>query len=394
MNRLFIFFIMLAVFFVTGEYGITRPASQALLITHYSSAILPWIWLATIPFNLTAISLYNRFLSKWGPVKMLALIAGLTIVINGFSGLFTPFFPSLILFQFAWKDIYVILMLTQVWSLIHSTIPSAKAKYLYGVIYGVGTLGSVLGSLIPGFFATRLGSESLFFFTLPAYLLLFFFYRKAFLHSSFKSVDIKTHDSFSMVYRTPILLAIMLLVVLMQMSVGLMEFQFNLHLEQNIVAKDLRTEYVGQMMTYVNLLSGFFQIVGSMIMIRFFGVLGSHTLIPLFLLTNAALLLFMPSFALISFAFVFIKAVDFSLFGVMREMLYVPLKLDEKYRAKAVIDVFAYRSSKALISLSIIGLQFFPAITILPALSVAILAIWLGTVWFFLKKHHTQSIIS
>jgi ATP/ADP translocase len=42
------------------------------------------------------------------------------------------------------------------------------------------------------------------------------------------------------------------------------------------------------------------------------------------------------------------RSIFLSLFGVIREMLYVPLQLDEKFRAKAIIDVFAYRTSKAL----------------------------------------------
>jgi len=393
-EKLFIFFSMMAVFLVTAEYGITRPASQALFITFFSAKVIPWIWLATIPLNLFVISSYNRFLSRVGPYKILCAVAILTIAINGLSGFLTPIFPGWILLQFAWKDIYILLMLKQVWSLIHSTIPSGKAKYLYGLIYGVGTIGSVSGSLIPSLCAVKLGSEALFFFTLPIYLLLMFAYGRAFSNSRYVPEEIKTTSekgAFSMVWKTPYLMCVLILVVLMQITVGLMEYQFNAHLELNILEKDLRTQYVGQMMAYVNLLSGFFQIVGSFLMIHTLGVRGSHLTVPLLLLMNAATLIYLPSFALISFSFIFIKAVDFSLFGVIREMLYVPMKLDEKYRAKAVIDVFAYRSSKALVSVCILGLQFFSGTNLLPWASmagVAILFIWLLTVWFLLRKHY------
>lgn len=396
-EKLFIFFSMITVFLITAEYGITRPASQALFITHFSAKFIPWIWLATIPLNLLVISSYNRFLSRVGPFKILCAIAGLTIVINCLSGFLSSVFPAWILFQFAWKDIYILFMLKQVWSLVHSTIPPEKAKYLYGLIYGIGTAGSVFGSLIPGFFAVRLGSESLYFFTLPIYLLLIFTYKQAFSHSLYLPSEIKqTKESgaFSMVWKTPYLMCVLLLVVLMQISVGLMEYQFNAHLELSILEKDLRTQYVGQMMTYVNVFSGFFQIVGSFLLIQILGVRGSHLTVPLILLVNAVALIYLPSFALISFAFVFIKAVDFSLFGVIREMLYVPMKLDEKYRAKAVIDVFAYRSSKALVAVCILGLQFFSGANLLPwasIIGVGVLFIWLLTVWFLLRKHYPET---
>jgi ATP/ADP translocase len=308
-------------------------------------------------------------------------------------------FPSWILLQFAWKDIYILLMLKQVWSLIHSTILPGKAKFLYGLIYGVGTLGSIAGSLLPGLFAVKIGSERLFFFTLPLYVLLMYAYGKAFSHSKYVPTETKqTQDTgaFSMIANSPYLICVLLLVVFMQITVGLMEYQFNANLELSIIEKDLRTQYVGQMMTYVNLLSGFFQLVGSFLLVQFLGVRGSHLVVPLLLLVNASALIYFPSFGLISFAFIFIKSVDFSLFGVVREMLYIPMKQDEKYRAKAVIDVFAYRSSKALVSACILGLQFFSGTNLLPLasrLGVVILFIWLLTVWFMLRKHYPKDVM-
>ena len=41
---------------------------------------------------------------------------------------------------------------------------------------------------------------------------------------------------------------------------------------------------------------------------------------------------------------------DKDVFNILKEMLYVPLKTDEKFKAKAIIDIFAYRSAKAFAS--------------------------------------------
>jgi hypothetical protein len=65
------------------------------------------------------------------------------------------------------------------------------------------------------------------------------------------------------------------------------------------------------------------------------------------------------------------------------------MKLDEKFRAKAIIDVFAYRSSKALVSICILGLQFFIGSEILGIASVISAAVflgWIGVVVFMLQK--------
>ena len=53
-----------------------------------------------------------------------------------------------------------------------------------------------------------------------------------------------------------------------------------------------------------------------------------------------------------------IKCFDYSVFGIIKEMLYQPLKVEEKFKAKAIIDVFTYRSAKAVASLIILLLQY------------------------------------
>lgn len=394
---------MISVFLIGGEYGITRPASNSLFLTLFSFKAFPWVWLATVPLNLLVVTLYNRFLPRIGPLKMFFAIGISVICTNTITGSLLAHFPALIFFQFSWKDIYVLLMFKQLWSLIHSTIASSRAKYLYGVIFGMGTIGSILGGLIPGFFAAFLGSERLFFFTAPLYLTLLFAYRKAYHHSAINSpsfsqdLSADPREGFSLIFRSPFLLSVLFLVVLMQVSVGLMEFQFNAYLEQFVSGKDLRTEYMGRMISAMNLLSSLFQWVGSFLMIHTLGVRRSHFVIPLLLLVNALGMTAFPSFGAISFAYVFIKAVDFSLFGVIREMLYIPMQLDEKFRAKAVIDVFAYRTSKALVSLSILGLQFFAGthlLTWISSASIAVLVLWLAVVWFLLRKHYPKTAVS
>lgn len=397
-QNFFLFCVMLAVFAINCEYGITRPASTGLLLTYYSAKMIPWIWLATVPLNLLVVMLYNRFLPKIGPVKMLATIAAMTVLINGMTGFIVPYFPSWILFQFAWKDIYILLMFKQVWSLIHTSSIAAKAKIFYGVIYAMGTVGAIFGSLIPGFCAVKMGSQSLFFLTLPIYLFLFFGYRKA-VHLQQNSPTKAQLDEvqnpsrlsggFAIIRRSRFLMAVLALVLLMQMAVGLMEFQFNAYLERSIDSLDLRTEYMGRMSSCMNILSGLLQLVGAGTMVHLLGLRKSHLAIPFVLLGNMVGLMAFPSFALVSFAFVFTKAIDFSLFGVLREMLYIPLKTEEKFQAKAVIDVFVHRSAKALVSCCILALQLVAGVELLSWVSpvaVCVLGVWVAVVWFSLRN--------
>lgn len=395
-EKLFILFSMITGFFISAEYAATRPSSSAIFLSVFSSRAIPWIWLVSVPINLSIVYLYNRYLPKIGPLRMIKTISFLVVSIHLFCAGFLQSFPQFILVQFILKDIYILLMFKQLWSMIHCTIPACRAKYLYGCIFGVGTFGAMIGSLIPSLCAVHIGSEQLFFCTVPLYLILCLSYAQALQRSALRegsfsqelTPDPHPKEGFALIRRSPFLIAILLLVIFMQASVGLMDYQFNAHLEFNIQDKDLRTEYVGQVVGLTNFLSLILQFFGGFLMVHLFGVRGSHLFIPLILLGNAMVALMIPTFAIISLSYIFIKSIDFSLFGVVREMLYIPLKLDEKFRAKAIIDVFAYRSSKAFVSICILGLQFLIGSEILGVAGIISALTCLG--WVFVAAFMLQ----
>jgi len=394
-EKWFVLFAMTIGFLISLEYSITRPASHSLFLTVFSSKLIPWLWLATVPINLSVIFFYNRFLSMWGPLRMWGVVAGTVMLVNSSAGIFLSQFPFLIFCQCLWKDIYILLMFKQLWSMIHVTISSSRAKYLYGMIFAMGTLGSCVGSCVPGFFAQAIGAERLFFFTLPIYLLLLLMYRLAWNKSLMREHSWETArvanpspaEGFSLVSQNRLLLAILFLVVAMQVSSGFMEFRFNAYLETHILDKDLRAAYCGKLFGFTNMLSMALQAVGSFLLIHWIGLRKTHFLIPYILLGSAICSWIVPSFGWISISYVLLKAIDFSLFSVGREMLYIPFNIQEKFRAKAVIDVFAYRSSKALVSLSILSLQAIAGTYLLEAasyVSIVVFVLWILVVFFML----------
>lgn len=396
-EKLFILFTWMICFCIGSEYAITRPASNGIFLTAYSAEFIPWVWIATVPFNLLIVYLYNRFLPKMGPLKMVVTMASFAIGINLFCSWILPHHPKWIFLHYVWKDIYILFMFKQLWSMIHTTIAPQRSKYLYGIIFGMGTVGSLAGSLISGFFAKDIGSENLFLFTAPIYGFLIYCYTKAMKYSPVNQVsypsetdkNLVSQGGVSMIFQNKLLISILCLVIFMQVSVALVEYQFNTRLEMQIFEKDLRTEYCGRIFGLTSFLSAIFQFIGSFLLVHWMGVRQSHLLIPLLLFINSLAALMIPGFALVTFSFILVKSIDFSLFGVIKEMLYIPLKVDEKYRAKAVIDVFAYRSSKALVSLAILGLQIFATTSVLQIASIIstfLFGFWLLFVLFFLKR--------
>ena len=112
-------------------------------------------------------------------------------------------------------------------------------------------------------------------------------------------------------------------------------------------------------------------------------------MVPVTLLITTVGSLFYPSFAVAACSFTVLQIFDYSIFNIIKEMLYVPLKSEEKFQAKAVIDVFAYRTAKALASLLLISLQFYLSVDLHPAylyLPCIFYIIWLGAVQLMMKE--------
>ncbi len=401
-QKIFIISIIASVFFISAEYGITRPASTSIFVSNFTSRLFPYCWILAVPVNLLIVYLYNRFLPKLGCLKTFFAFVISIIFVNSTTALLVKKYPFLAFIQFIFKDVYILLAFKQAWSIIHSTIDTNKAKYLYGVMFGMGGMGSVLGGLVSGFSAVKMGSVNLFYFSCPLYLLIFFFYYTAYKNSSISkgkfqdllfSENSNPKEGFSLIRKSSFLLFILLIVIFMQVSTALLDYQFNFFLEKNIPNMDLRTQYTGRLTSLINFLSTAFQFFGGFVLVHFLGLKRAHKLVPMLLGVNSFAFLLFPSFGMATYAFATIKSLDYSLFGIIREMLYIPLKLDEKYRAKAIIDVFAYRSAKAFASLFLIFIQNITGLNIILLISVMstiIYLFWIKIVSLMFKKQEVQ----
>ncbi|MBM3191612.1 MAG: hypothetical protein FJZ63_03015 [Chlamydiae bacterium] len=398
-EKLFVLFVMLSSFCITAEYSITKPVSSSVFIAHFSTGFFPYAWLAMFPLNFVVITLYNRCISRFGCYKVMLYLVVAVIGTNVLGSFFLKDFRGVSFFHFVWKDIYVMLMFQNVWSIVHSTIKTHRAKYLYGLIYGVGGLGSVLGSSITALLAVKVGSEKLLLSTAFFYAVLMLGYHYILkVRAKLDQVEPivwsskDTTGGFKWIASSKLLQFILLLVVFMQVASTLIDFQFSTYLQNLFPDKDMRTSYTGQLFSFVHFFNIFLQFFGSWLVIHFLGFKTSHQMMPLLFLCNALVFKFFPIFQWLTFEFCMIKAFDYSLFTILKEMLYLPLKTEAKFKAKAVIDVFAYRSARILASFTIIALQMLQGNTV-KTLSWILLAIFLAWLFLVMKMFKRQELL-
>lgn len=362
-ERKFIFYAALCGFFIACGYAIVRPVCNSLFLQQFSSHSLPYVWMGLIPLTFLLVSLYNRLIPKWGSKGICAALVALIIVGNGLAPFLCKVFPPFTFFLYMWKEVVVMLCYQLLWSVIHSNIDMKRAKFLYGIFFGIGGVGGILGSLLPGYMAVQIGSENLFFFAIPVYLLLSLSYHRLLKYDRgarpIESEEKKggMAQGFALIGRSRFLMVILLLVVLMQTCFTLVDFQFNDLLERFLPEKDVRTQYIGKLFGLTNAIKVFLQLAGTYLLIEWIGIKKVHLVVPSLIGLSALCILSLPILPVLSLVFVCLKATDHSIFTISKEMLYIPLSANEKYQAKAVIDVFAYRSSKGIASLLILVLQ-------------------------------------
>ena len=108
-----------------------------------------------------------------------------------------------------------------------------------------------------------------------------------------------------------------------------------------------------------------------------------HPSIPVIHIGAAALLIARPSLFTGALAYFLFKSFDYSIFRASKEIFYIPLSFDCRYRAKVVIDTFGYRASKGgiagIFSLAVMIFKSVPG-AIYASIALGSAFTWMATV--------------
>lgn len=399
-ERLFLFLAMACSFFVVAEASIAKSIAAACFVERYSASSFPYVWMAVVPAGFLIVWLYNNLITRIGCLKTFLTFFILAININLFSAFFYGKFYYWFFFLYLWKEVYILLLFHQLWAVINATLVSKQGKGVFVLLFAAGGIGSTLGSYFLAQMTPLLGTYKGILLTLPfsfsvgACFTLLLYLRERMdkvepIHFAVQGF-FDFFESARLIRASLTLQFILFLVVSMQVSSTLLDYFFQNSLFELLPNNmDARTVHSSSFFFYVNFINLLIQVGLSSFLLRKAGIALIHLFIPSSLLMMLAFCFFSPTFSSISFMYGSIKVLDYSIFGVSKELLYLGLGMDEKFRAKATIDVFGYRSSKALASIAIL---FFP-FTSLYIVLFSVLSLWSALVYyyfFFLKRDRPE----
>lgn len=355
--------------FLLAGYEFIRSASNTLFKAAYTSDGLPFV-MAAVPVGvIVALLVYGVMLTKMGPRRTLwwtsigcaALMAGAAGVIAGDSAIVggkltmgawaKPAAAAL----YVLREAYVVLLIEQYWSFLNSTLGEKAARTLNGPICGVGSVGSAIGGYALAMLVKPLGVVAMPWFAigaiLPAAVASELAYRRC-----GEPAD-RGQKPASPLAREPLglreflrwrVLPLMLVViVLTQVMSTTLDLSFQKSLDAAFANDhDGQTAYSGTFYANLANIAGVLQFVVAPLLMRFVPLVVVHAAIPCVHLIACGVFVSSPTLTTAGVALMVFKSLDYSVFRAAKEVLYIPLPFDSRYRAKEVIDVLGYRAAK------------------------------------------------
>lgn len=391
------FFIFLTYFFALFSYPLARSSTGAIFYDSYTSNEYSFATFISVVALIFIISVSNKLQKKIGIHKLYSAIGVLTII----SMLMCFFlhqmgFKSFAYALFAIKEVYIVLLIHLCLAFSNAYFSMEQVKRLYGPLGGAGSIGGIVGGQLTSSLAKGYGTNIVLFTSLVIILMTtiaFYQTKSAKLKEDKEVKDKNPLESIEGIRKYVFLIA--LIVALTQFVIFIADLQFNIVFEKVVETKNERTAYLGQIYKYVNVVTLFLQFVILPFLLMRVQIRSIFFFIPILYLALIFGGLSLGAGALFAVAGVYIsmKATDYSIFAVAKEVMYHPLESTQKFGAKYITDIFVYRTSKALIAFV---MSFFAVKQMgsLNTLQAGFIIIWLFVIFLLFKEQKNKSLFS
>ncbi|MDD5627967.1 MAG: hypothetical protein PHU21_02805, partial [Elusimicrobia bacterium] len=372
--------------FLVGGYEFARSTVASLFIEAFGSGRMPYA-MTIVPLVMALlIYCYGRVLTRLGSLWTLQISLGFStaVFLASYAALGSGWKPA-VAGLYVFTEAYIVILVEQFWSFINSTLDQSRAKAFNGPILGGAAVGPMLAGLALHRFASALGSEQFVLLSglsmVPAAALAYAAYRLAGepRPAAEERGGVKGPLHLSLILEHKVLLFIAVVVALSQFFAIAANLRLYELLETALPDKDARSAYLGTFWAMVNGLAFLMQFVATPLVLRRLPLAMILVGIPLVHVCTAGLMLVDPGLTVAAAALLVFKGIDYSVFRASKELLYIPLPFDARYRAKQVVDAFNYRFSKGAaaggISLAKSLLGVFPGWAY-PAISLAAAGAW------------------
>ncbi|MGB3210423.1 MAG: MFS transporter [Desulforhopalus sp.] len=355
---------------------------------------LQWLFTGTLVVMTAVIPLFGWISSRFPrrrflPYIYLFFIAMLLL----FYGLMGESGPSAYVARafFIWVSVFNLFVVSVFWSFMADLYNNEQARRLFGCIAAGGTVGALIGPAITAILVQPLGSRNLLLvsaiFLVWAILCINRLSTWSDSKMSKEKEPLAIHQDtpvsggiwagIIMVCRSPYLIGICLLILLyttLSTFLYLMQAQI---IRDAFVDSAQRTAVFAAIDLAVNGSTLVLQIFLTGRLVKWFGLAVVLAIIPVLLAIGLTLLSILPVLSVLLSVQIIRRAGNYAVMKPAREMLYVVLRREEKYKAKNVIDTVIYRAGDAVSSWVYAGMR----VVGMSVSGIALIAVPLSLLW-------------
>jgi AAA family ATP:ADP antiporter len=410
-------------FFVITSFWILKPIKKALFIIFYqeSGFDLFGMWNGTASQAMQIAKVLNMVVA-FAAVAVFTWLARrfrrqqLTIIFSIFFMVCYIIYNRLIADPgditvwtfYLFGDLFTTLMVATFFAFLNDSVTPDMAKRLYGFIVSGGVIGGAFGTMILTVWIDRIPMERWLWVTfgIAAIIITVAVMAGRLIEKKFpaavsspvpegKPAEAPRRkgnpaiEGAKLVFASRYLLAIVAIVGLYEFASNLLDFQYNATIEELVERANVaRTVVTISMIT--NILGMFVQLFLTSVIMTRFGVKAALLFLPGAILLSSVGFLAMPVLLTGGLLSIVDNGLNYSINQSAKEALYVPTSRDEKYKAKAFIDMFVQRFAKTLAVALSLGVTTvftdFSSIRWLSFFTLAIVVVWIYAVRFAGKR--------
>jgi AAA family ATP:ADP antiporter len=363
---LFYFFVLLC------SYYILRPMRDEMGVAG-GVENLQWLFTGTFIAMLVMVPLFGWITSRYSRATFLPMVYGFFIInLLIFYLLFSSDVADVWVARifFIWVSVFNLFVVSVFWSFMTDIFSNRQARRLFGFIAAGGTAGALVGPALTAALVKPLGPENL--MLVSAILLgcaMFCIRQLIGLRSAHDDTNSTTITSTSnplggsvlagirLVFQSPYLLGIALLMLLFTTLATFLYFQQAQIIRDAFTDPSERTAVFASIDFAVNLLTVLIQLFFTGRLVRWLGLPWTLALVPLLLALGFMALAVAPVLTVLAVVQIIRRAGNYAIMRPSREMLYVVLGREEKYKAKNFIDTTVYRGGDAISAWIYTGLR-------------------------------------
>ena len=392
------------------SYYIVRPLRDEMGVAG-GVENLQWLFTGTFVVMLAAIPVFGWLTSRYRrgqflPAIYLFFIFNLIIFYSLFQSDIGHVYVARAFF--IWTSVFNLFVVSVFWSFMTDLYTDAQAKRLFGFIAAGGTAGAITGPALTTALAIPLGPTNL---LLVSALFLFWavlsIHRLS--HWNGTSVQQQTETrktgiddtknkplgggvlaGIRLVVSSPYLSGIAFLMILYTTLSTFLYFQQAEIIRDSFASSAERTSVFAAIDLAVNGLTIIIQLFLTSRLVKSLGLAWTLALVPLILCAGFLTLSFAPVLAVLILVQVIRRAGNYAIMRPAREMLYVVLDRESKYKAKNFNDTVVYRGGDAVAGWLYAGLRGLGlSLSHMALIAVPLAAIW-AVLAYRLGKQQTR----